>query len=140
MGIFIFFKNLCFLSKFINFFSSESGKFILFEFYYVRAGARTRARQFYFECWKFTENSKIGKFSENVILARARARMIKSEKYELSAFTGKKLLNLDKNSRFWRKSKFVNSNFFEAFFKNDMSSQNANKICIKMTLLVSKNS
>ena len=67
--------------------------------------------------------------------------MIKFEKYELSAFTGKKkLLNLDKNSRFWRKSKFVNLNFLEAFFKNDMSAQNANKICIKMMKLFFKNS
>ena len=48
--------------------------FILFKFYHVRAGARTRARQFYFECWKFTENPKIEEFSENMILARARVR------------------------------------------------------------------
>ena len=48
--------------------------FILFKFYHVRAGARTRARQFYFECWKFTENPKIEEFSENMILACARAR------------------------------------------------------------------
>ena len=78
--------------------------FILFKFYHVRAGARTRARQFYFECWKFTENPKIEEFSENMILARARARgrarIKKFEKYGLSAFTGKKLLNLDQNLRF----------------------------------------
>ena len=90
-GHFHFFQKFLLFVQ-IYFFSSESGKFILFEFYYVRAGARTRARQFYFECWKFTENSKIGKFSENVILARARARMIKFEKYEPSAFTGKKII------------------------------------------------
>ena len=110
--------------------------FILFEYYH--------ARQFYFECWKFTENSQIGKFSENVILARARARagarMIKSKKYEPSAFTGKKLINLDKNLRFQRNSKVGNSIFFELFSKNDMFSQNANKICIKMTQLFSKKS
>ena len=68
---------------------------ILFKFYHVRAGARTRARQFYFECWKFIEIPKIDEFSEKLILARARAsagaRMMKSEKYELSAFTGKKI-------------------------------------------------
>ena len=51
--------------------------FILFKFYHVRAGARTHARQFYFECWKFTENPKIEEFSENMILARARARIKK---------------------------------------------------------------
>ena len=49
---------------------------------------------FYFECWKFTENPKIEEFSENMILARARARgrtrIKKFEKYGLSAFTGKK--------------------------------------------------
>ena len=48
----------------------------------------------------------------------------------------KKLLNLDKNSRFWRKSKFVNLNFLEAFSKNDMSAQNANKIQMGMVQLV----
>ena len=71
--------------------------FILFKFYHVRAGARTRARQFYFECWKFTENPKIEEFSENMILARA-LKNLKSMDSQLSL--EKKLLNLDKNSRF----------------------------------------
>ena len=52
------------------------------------------ARQFYFECWKFIEIHKIDEFSKKLILARARARagvrMMKFEKYELSAFSGKK--------------------------------------------------
>ena len=50
-------------------------------------------RQFYYECWKFTENPKMEEVSENTVLARARAceRAIitKFEKYESSALTGK---------------------------------------------------
>ena len=126
------------MSKFINFFpvKAESSYFSNFM---MRARPRTRARapiplrmlKIY---WK-SQNRRIFRKTDFV-----RACIIKFEKYELSAFTGKKLLNLDKNSRFWRKSKFVNSNFFEAFSKNDMSTQNANKICIKMTKLFFKNS
>ena len=70
----------------------------------MRAGAPTHAHQFYYECWKFTENPKMEEFSENTVLLRARAceraRIIKSEKYESPAFTDKKLLNLDKIPRF----------------------------------------
>ena len=36
---------------------------------------------------------------------RAGAHMIKFEKYEHSAFTGKKLINLDKKQRFYKKMK-----------------------------------
>ena len=70
--------------------------FILFKFYHVRAGARIRARQFYFECWKFTENPKIEEFSENMILARARApgraRIKKCEKYGPQLSLEKKII------------------------------------------------
>ena len=45
---------------------------------------------------EFTENPKTEEFSEKLILARARARgracIIKFEKYELSGFTGKKII------------------------------------------------
>ena len=50
----------------------------------MRTGARTRSRQFYFECLKFTENPEIEEFSVYMSLARAH----------------KKLLNLDKTRDF----------------------------------------
>ena len=37
--------------------------------------------------------------------ARAGAHMIKFEKYEHSAFTGKKIINLDKKQRFYKNMK-----------------------------------
>ena len=70
--------------------------------------ARPRARQNHF-FWKFLD---FGIFSEfpafKVKLARARARgrarMIKFEKYELSAFTGKKI------NKFGQKAKILEKN------------------------------
>ena len=145
MGIFIFFKNLCFLSKFINFFFQWKLKVHTFRILScARRRAHTRAPILLWMLeiyWKF-QDRKI--FRKCDFGARACARACAHDKiwkvWTLSFHWKKKLLNLDKNLRFWRKLKFVNSNFFEAFSKNDMSTQNANKICIKMTKLFSKNS
>ena len=91
---FNFLQNRGFLSKFNNFFSSESWEFILFRFYHARTRAHTCARQNHI-FWKFSDFGIFSEFSAfKVKLARARARagahMIKFEKYELSVFTGKK--------------------------------------------------
>ena len=97
-AISFFLKFFAFCPNSLIFFSSESWKFIFFKFYNARAPARMRARQFHFECWKFTENPKIEEFSENVILARAHHKIWKV--WILCFHWKKKLLNLDKNLRF----------------------------------------
>ena len=90
LQISIFSKIASFYPNLIIFFSSESWGFILFKFYH----ARTRARQNHI-FWKFSDFGIFNKFPAfKVKLARAcvraGAQMIKFEKYELSAFTGKK--------------------------------------------------
>ena len=91
---FDFLQNREFLSKFNNFFSSESWGFIFFKFYHARTRACTRARQNHI-FWKFSDLGIFSKFPAFKVklaraCARAGARMIKFEKYGLSAFAGKK--------------------------------------------------
>ena len=119
---FDFLQNREFLSKFNNFFSSESWGFILFKFYHARTRARTRARQNHI-FWKFSDFGIFSKFPAfKVKLARACARagahIIKFEKYELSAFTGKKKIN-----KFGQKAKIFEKN------------ENAHEIRKKTTVL-----
>ena len=105
---FDFLQNREFLSKFNNFFSSESWESILFKFFNARAPARTCARQNHI-FWKFFDFRIFSEFPTfKVKLARVCARagthMIKFEKYEHSAFTGKKI------DKFGQKAKILQKN------------------------------
>ena len=94
LQISIFSKIASFNPNLIIFFSSETWEFILFKFYNARTSARTCARQnqFFWKFFGFGIFSKFPTFEVELARARARgrARTMKFEKYELSAFTGKK--------------------------------------------------
>ena len=89
-------------------------------------------------CFHWQVNPKIEEFSQNMILEPAS----KKEKYGISTFTAKRNYEnlMDKNLGFLKKIEICQLKYFWSSFKNYIFSQNVNKICIKLTLHVFKNS